>query len=86
MLHLSELSHNERVTNMKAAANISCKYLFEGCKVINIKAAANGDIIRFIAHRVQDGYTLVENTLMTIKNPWEKKVSQNKWDTETSTT
>ena len=44
------------------------------------------DIIRFIAHHVQDGYTLVENTLMTIKNPWEKKVSQNKWDTETSTT
>ena len=43
-------------------------------------------IIRFIAHHVQDGYTLVENTLMTIKNPWEKKVSQNKWDTETSTT
>ena len=65
MLHLSELSHNERVTNMKAAANISCKYLFEGCKVINIKAAANGDIIRFIAHRVQDGYTFLENTLMT---------------------
>ena len=43
-------------------------------------------IIRLIAHHVQDGYTLVENTLMTIKNPWEKKVSQNKWDTETSTT
>ena len=30
-------------------------------------------IIRFIAHHVQDGYTLVENTLMTIKKPLGEK-------------
>ena len=43
-----------------------------------------GIIIRFIAHRVKDGYTLVEKYIDDqLKTRGRKRYHSNKWDTAT---